>query len=162
MITCQILTNKGTMTADLFYMDAAKTVDNFVKLVNDEFYDGLQFWKKLDGVGILTGCQEGNGTTDLGYGIQKETHLGCQYHDLGVLTALPRKGHDKKESNASQFAICLSRKGCKQLDRNHTAFGAIRTGKEILSQLEEGDTIEAIIIEDKRPKPMIQNATFKA
>lgn len=131
------------MEFELFEDDAPGTVDNFCDLVNQEFYNGLIFHQYIPETLIQTGCPIGDGTGGPGYFIKCELRGKRQFHDKGVLS-MANSGRD---TNGSQFIICLDQANVKHLDGNHTCFGKLRkTGLEILSKLRRFDIIEKIEI----------------
>lgn len=140
-----IKTNKGEMKVDFFEKDAPKTVANFVKLAKDGFYDGLTWHRVLPDFVIQGGCPKGNGTGGPGYAIDCELDGDNQYHDRGVLSM----AHAGRNTGGSQFFVCHSRTNTAHLDRNHTCFGKVTDGVEVVDKIRVGDAIEKIeIIED--------------
>ena len=86
----QIETSKGEIELELFLEVAPKTVDNFIKLVNDQFYDGLTFHRYVPNFVIQGGCPKGNGTGGPGWKIpgefkQRRLKRKMPKHELGVL-----------------------------------------------------------------------------
>lgn len=139
-----IKTNKGEMKVEFYDNDAPKTVANFVKLAKDGFYNGLTWHRVLPDFVIQGGCPKGNGTGGPGYKIDCELDGDNQYHDRGVLSM----AHAGRNTGGSQFFICHSRNNTSHLDRNHTCFGKVVEGVEVIDQIRVGDTIEAIEIVD--------------
>lgn len=141
----EIKTVKGTMTVELYEKDAPKTVENFVKLSKDGFYDGLTFHRVLPNFVIQGGCPDGTGAGGPGYSIDCELDGGNQYHDRGVLSM----AHAGRNTGGSQFFVCHSRDNTAHLDGNHTCFGKVVEGVDIVDDITQGDKIETIsIIED--------------
>ena len=146
-----ISTNKGEMHAELFAAAAPNTVANFVKLAQDGFYNGLKWHRVLTDFVIQGGCpntREGAsgmpGTGGPGYQIDCETSGESQYHDRGVLSM----AHAGRNTGGSQFFVCHSRRQTSHLDRNHTCFGKVYEGLEVIDAIREGDKIESITIID--------------
>ena len=139
-----IETVKGTMTAELYTKDAPKTVENFVKLIKDGFYDGLTFHRVLPDFVIQGGCPDGTGAGGPGYSIDCELDGELQYHDKGVLSM----AHAGRNTGGSQFFVCHSRTNTSHLDRNHTCFGKVIDGVDVINDVREGDKIIKITIED--------------
>lgn len=135
-------TEKGTMTAELFYDDAPGTVENFVKLSEENFYDGLTFHRVIPDFMIQGGCPKGDGTGGPGYSIDCELDGEKQFHDRGVLSM----AHAGRNTGGSQFFICHNRKNTAHLDGNHTVFGKVTDGLDVIDQIRAGDTIEKIEI----------------
>ncbi|MFC4872980.1 peptidylprolyl isomerase [Negadavirga shengliensis] len=144
MKTGEIHTEKGIMTVDFYEKDAPNTVANFVKLSKEGFYDGLTFHRVIPNFVIQGGCPIGNGAGGPGYTIDCELEGENQYHDRGVLSM----AHAGRNTGGSQFFICHNRTNTQHLDRNHTCFGKVTDGLEVLDQIRQGDKIEKIIIND--------------
>ena len=142
MKTAEIKTNKGTMKVQFYEKDAPNTVENFVKLSNDGYYNGLTFHRVIPDFVIQGGCPDGTGAGGPGYSIKCELDGENQYHDKGVLSM----AHAGRDTGGSQFFICLNRENTQHLDRNHTCFGKVVDGLEIIDQIQGGDIIEEITI----------------
>ncbi len=132
-----IHTAKGIMKANLFTEDAPKTSANFVKLINAKFYDGLIFHRVIPDFVIQGGCPNKRGDGGPGYSIKCELTGGNQYHDRGVLSM----AHAGRDTGGSQFFICHSRTNTAHLDRNHTCFGKVFEGLEVIDLINENDEI---------------------
>lgn len=146
-----IKTSKGTMTANLYTEDTPNTVANFTKLAKEGYYNGLKWHRVLPGFVIQGGCpnsREGAkgmpGTGGPGYTIQCETNGGNQYHDRGVLSM----AHAGRNTGGSQFFVCHNRQNTQHLDGNHTCFGKLESGLDVLDQIAQDDLIESITIID--------------
>lgn len=146
-----IRTEKGDMTVNFYENDAPKTVANFVKLAKEGFYNGLTFHRVLPDFVIQGGCpnsREGAtgmpGTGGPGYKIDCELTGENQYHDRGVLSM----AHAGRNTGGSQFFICHSRNNTAHLDRNHTCFGKVVDGVDVIDDIRQGDRIVEISIED--------------
>ncbi len=145
MKKAEIHTEKGTMKVDFYEEDAPIAVGNFIKLAKSGFYDGLTFHRVIPNFVIQGGCPEGTGRGGPGWTIQCELDGDNQYHDRGVLSM----AHAGRNTGGSQFFICHSRDNTAHLDRNHTCFGKVVEGLEIIDDIRQGDTISKIdIIED--------------
>lgn len=142
MLKVEIHTNKGVMKVKLFEEDAPGTVANFVKLAEDGFYDGLTFHRVIPNFVIQGGCPNGTGAGGPGYTIKCELDGNNQYHDRGVLSM----AHAGRNTGGSQFFICHSRENTAHLDRNHTCFGKVFDGLEVIDAIRQGDEIEKILI----------------
>jgi peptidyl-prolyl cis-trans isomerase B (cyclophilin B) len=146
-----IKTSKGTMTVDLYTVDTPNTTANFTKLAKEGYYDGLKWHRVIPGFVIQGGCpnsREGAtgmpGTGGPGYTIQCETNGGNQYHDRGVLSM----AHAGRNTGGSQFFVCHNRQNTQHLDGNHTCFGKVTEGLDVLDQIQQDDSIESITIID--------------
>ena len=137
-----ISTNKGQMHVALYDIDAPKTVANFVKLAESGFYTGLKWHRVIPDFVIQGGCPNGTGAGGPGYQIDCELDGENQFHDTGVLSM----AHAGRNTGGSQFFVCHSRRNTAHLDRNHTCFGKVTDGLDVLDQIREGDSIESIEI----------------
>ena len=139
-------TTKGTIVCDLFAKDAPKTVNNFVFLARDGFYDGLTFHRYVPSFVIQGGDPLGNGTGGPGYTIPPEIK---RTHPKGAMAMARRSGPpETTPSSGSQFYITLE--ATPNLDGGYTAFG--QTTPEtmaVVEQLRQGDVIQKITIEEK-------------
>jgi peptidyl-prolyl cis-trans isomerase B (cyclophilin B) len=142
MLTAEIHTGKGVMKVKFYEEDAPKTVANFVKLAEEGFYDGLTFHRVIPNFVIQGGCPDGTGAGGPGYTIKCELDGNNQYHDRGVLSM----AHAGRDTGGSQFFICHSRDNTAHLDRNHTCFGKVYEGVEVIDAIRGGDEIEKILI----------------
>ncbi|HAN18628.1 MAG: cyclophilin [Bacteroidetes bacterium GWC2_33_15] len=140
----EIKTAKGTLMVKFFEEDAPGTVANFVKLSKQGYYDGLTFHRVIPNFVIQGGCPEGTGMGGPGYTIKCELTGNNQYHDRGVLSM----AHAGRDTGGSQFFICHNRENTQHLDRNHTVFGKIYEGLEVIDKIRQGDVIEKIIIHE--------------
>ncbi|MEQ6122391.1 peptidylprolyl isomerase [Reichenbachiella sp. MALMAid0571] len=138
----EIHTAKGVMKIDFYEKDAPNTVKNFVELANHNFYDGLTFHRVLPDFVIQGGCPNGTGAGGPGYHINCELDGENQYHDRGVLSM----AHAGRNTGGSQFFICHSRNNTAHLDRNHTCFGKVVEGLEVIDMIKEGDVMDKVVI----------------
>ena len=139
-----IKTSKGDMTVEFFDEDAPKTVQNFIDLSNKGFYNGLNFHRVIPNFVIQGGCPNGNGAGGPGYTIPCELDGNNQYHDRGVLSM----AHAGRNTGGSQFFVCHNRQNTQHLDRNHTCFGKVVEGLEVIDAIQPGDKIHSIEIMD--------------
>jgi peptidyl-prolyl cis-trans isomerase B (cyclophilin B) len=146
-----IRTSKGEMKVSLYTKDAPNTVANFVKLAKEGYYDGLKFHRVIPNFVIQGGCpnsREGAkgmpGTGGPGYTIDCEVKGGNQYHDRGVLSM----AHAGRNTGGSQFFVCHSRDNTAHLDGNHTCFGKVIEGVDIVDDIRQNDSIDSIEIID--------------
>ena len=137
-----IKTSKGDMTVEFFAEDAPKTVQNFIDLSNKGFYNGLNFHRVIPNFVIQGGCPNGNGAGGPGYTIPCELDGNNQYHDRGVLSM----AHAGRNTGGSQFFVCHNRQNTQHLDRNHTCFGKVVEGLEVIDAIQQGDKINSIEI----------------
>jgi peptidyl-prolyl cis-trans isomerase B (cyclophilin B) len=146
MKIAEIHTAKGLMKAELYEKETPKTVKNFVDLSNKGFYNGLTFHRVIPGFVIQGGCPEGTGRGGPGYRIPCETFAERQYHDRGVLSM----AHAGPNTGGSQFFVCMGRQSTQHLDRQHTCFGKVIEGLDVIDQIKQGDKIEKIVIVDQQ------------
>lgn len=144
MTTATIVTEKGTLEVEFFDQDAPNTVRNFVDLSKKGFYNGLSFHRVIPGFVVQGGCPNGIGNGGPGYKIKCELDGGNQYHDRGVLSM----AHAGRDTGGSQFFIVLSRESTAHLDRNHTCFGRVTKGLEILDDIRMGDRMLEVTIHE--------------
>jgi peptidyl-prolyl cis-trans isomerase B (cyclophilin B) len=144
-----IKTDKGNMTVDLYAESTPVTVANFVKLAKDGFYDGLKFHRVIPDFVIQGGCPNSRdgatgmpGTGGPGYKIDCETDADNQFHDRGVLSM----AHAGRNTGGSQFFVCHSRNNTAHLDGVHTCFGKVVDGVDVVDDIRQGDSINAIEI----------------
>ena len=147
-----IKTEKGDMTVQFYDNDAPKAVANFKKLASEGFYDGVTFHRVIPNFMVQGGCPFSKsettkfraGTGGPGYHIDCELDGENQYHDRGVLSM----AHAGRNTGGSQFFICHSRKNTAHLDRNHTCFGKVVEGLDVIDAIRAGDKIEKIVVSE--------------
>ncbi len=144
MQTATINTDRGNMEVELYSKDAPATVANFTKLAKEGFYNGLTFHRVIPNFVIQGGCPEGTGAGGPGYSIKCELDGDNQYHDRGVLSM----AHAGKDTGGSQFFVCHSRENTQHLDRQHTCFGKVVDGLEVIDSIEAGDKIISIDVKE--------------
>ena len=149
-----IETTKGKIRLELFDKKTPKTVENFVKLASDGFYNGLTFHRVIKKFMIQGGCPDGNGSGGPGYEIDCELDTGLK-HEKGVIS-MAHAGmckHDLatgvrvrgKCTNGSQFFI--THLETPHLDKIHTVFGKVLEGQDVVDTIEQGDQISSIMID---------------
>ncbi len=132
------------MEVSFFSEDAPNTVENFISLSEKGFYDGLTFHRVIPNFVIQGGCPKGDGSGGPGYTIDCELDGENQHHERGVLSM----AHAGRNTGGSQFFICHNRKNTAHLDRNHTVFGKVVEGLDVIDEIEPGDQIKKIDILD--------------
>jgi peptidyl-prolyl cis-trans isomerase B (cyclophilin B) len=145
MKKAEIHTQKGVMKVDFYEKDAPKTVDNFISLAKKGFYDGLTFHRVIPNFVIQGGCPDGTGAGGPGYKIDCELTGGNQFHDKGVLSM----AHAGRNTGGSQFFICHNRSNTSHLDRQHTCFGKVVEGLDVIDTIKAGDIIEKIVVTEE-------------
>ena len=135
-----IKTTKGDIQLDLFAADAPKTVNNFVFLAQDKYYDGLTFHRVIAGFMSQGGCPSGDGRGGPGYRFGDETAGNPNRHETGSLSM----ANAGPNTNGSQFFICHAPQ--PHLDGKHTVFGKTTSGQGVVTSLQNGDVINEVII----------------
>lgn len=131
----KINTDKGTMVVEFYEKDAPNTVNNFVKLAKEGFYNNLNFHRVIPNFVVQGGCPNGTGAGGPGDKIDCELNGDNQYHDKGVLSM----AHAGRNTGGSQFFICYGRQNTQHLDRNHTCFGKVVEGLDVIDKIQQGD-----------------------
>jgi len=140
MSQVKISTAKGDMIVELYDNETPVTTGNFKKLISEGFYNGLNFHRVIPNFVIQGGCPNGNGAGGPGYNIECEVNADKQYHDRGVLSM----AHAGRNTGGSQFFICHSRDNTSHLDGNHTCFGKVVEGLDVIDAIQQGDKITEI------------------
>ncbi|AFV23746.1 peptidyl-prolyl cis-trans isomerase [Methanolobus psychrophilus R15] len=135
-----IETEKGNIVLELFEKDAPKTVENFEKLINKGFYDGLSFHRVLPNFVIQGGCPKGDGTGGPGYSIKCETKGNPRKHGKGALSM----AHAGKDTGGSQFFITHSPQ--PHLDGIHTVFGQVIEGMDVVNKIKPKDVMKKVTV----------------
>jgi peptidyl-prolyl cis-trans isomerase B (cyclophilin B) len=130
------------MIAELYDNETPITVNNFKDLIGKKFYDGLNFHRVIPNFVIQGGCPNGTGAGGPGYNIPCEVTAPKQFHDRGVLSM----AHAGRNTGGSQFFICHNRQGTQHLDGNHTCFGKVNEGLDVIDSIGPGDKINSISI----------------
>ena len=134
-----IKTEKGDIRVELFDKDAPKTVKNFIDLIQNGFYDGLNFHRVIPNFVIQGGCPNGTGTGGPGY------HIPCEINTQKHLAGSLSMAHAGKDTGGSQFFICHSPQ--THLDGVHTVFGKT-SDMGVVNSIEPGDTIISVGVDE--------------
>jgi cyclophilin family peptidyl-prolyl cis-trans isomerase len=121
-----IETNKGSFKIELFEDKAPITTANFIKLVNQGFYNGLIFHRVIDEFMIQSGCPHGTGTGGPGYNIRDEFHRDLKHDSVGILSM----ANAGPNTGGSQFFITVA--PTPWLDRHHSVFGKVIEGMDVV------------------------------
>ena len=132
-------TEKGDIRIEFFDKDAPSTVKNFKNLIQDGFYDGLNFHRVIPNFVIQGGCPNGTGTGGPGY------HIPCVINLQKHLTGSLSMAHAGKDTGGSQFFICHSPQ--PHLDGVHTVFGKT-PDMDVVNSIEPGDTIISVGVDE--------------
>jgi len=138
--TATITTSKGKIVVDLFAKEAPKTVNNFVFLARDKFYDGTKFHRVIENFMVQGGDPEGTGRGGPGYRFEDETKGNPHKHRVGSLSM----ANAGPNTNGSQFFI--THVVTDWLDGKHTVFGQVKTGQNIVNAVQKGDVIKSVTI----------------
>ena len=138
----RIATPKGEIVLQLFPQHAPLTVNNFVFLARESFYDGLMFHRVIANFMIQGGDPNGSGSGGPGYRFADETNNNPLKHETGVIS-MANAGPD---TNGSQFFITH----CEQphLDGRHTVFGKVLQGQDVVDAIRQGDLMVSLRIEE--------------
>lgn len=134
-------TNKGTFVIELYPSNAPKTVENFMKLTNEKFYDGVIFHRYVEDYVIQGGDPTGTGTGGPGYTIPDEHENGLTH----VKGAVGMARTPEPNSAGSQFYIVLE--PAHRLDNQYTVFGQVVEGMEVVMNLRAQDRMERVSIQ---------------
>jgi peptidyl-prolyl cis-trans isomerase B (cyclophilin B) len=126
-------TTAGAVTVALFDDDAPKTVENFRKLSEDGFYDGLVFHRVIRDFMIQGGCPEGTGTGGPGYTFEDEIN------DHKIVRGALAMANAGPNTNGSQFFI-VTTEAAPWLDGKHTVFGEVTGGMDVVDSIEATPT----------------------
>jgi FKBP-type peptidyl-prolyl cis-trans isomerase len=144
-------TSKGEILVALEYKKTPGTVGNFVALAEGNlensakpqgtpYYDGLKFHRVIPDFMIQGGCPQGTGTGNPGYQFDDEFHTDLKHDGPGVLSM----ANAGPGTNGSQFFITHIE--TPWLDNNHTVFGKVQEGQDVVDAIAQGDTIESLEI----------------
>src|SRR5882672_10236882 len=126
--TATFKTSRGTIVCDLFAKDAPKTVNNFVFLARDKFYDGTKFHRVIENFMVQGGDPEGSGRGGPGYRFEDETRGNPNKHRVGSLSM----ANAGPNTNGSQFFI--THIATDWLDGKHRVFGQVKTGQDVVNK----------------------------
>jgi len=135
-----ISTNQGEIVLDLDASQAPKTVNNFVFLAQDGYYDGLLFHRVIADFMVQGGCPSGTGTGGPGYKFEDEFTGNALRHERGVISM----ANAGPNTNGSQFFITHGPQS--HLDNRHTVFGKVVEGMDVVDSIEGGDVMESVTI----------------
>ncbi|PWK15969.1 peptidylprolyl isomerase [Tumebacillus permanentifrigoris] len=135
----------GVMEFEMFNEHAPGTVENFEKLANDGFYNGLSFHRVIPGFVAQGGCPQGTGTGGPGYTIKCEVKNNPHQHQKGALSM----AHAGRDTGGSQFFIVHDRAATAHLDGNHTVFGQVLSGIELIDGIKQGDKMKSVKVVDE-------------
>lgn len=134
-------TNQGNFKIELFQDKAPITVGNFMKLVDQRFYNGLIFHRVIPGFMIQGGCPHGTGRGGPGYKIPDEFHPSLKHDDKGILSM----ANAGPNTGGSQFFITVA--PTPWLDKHHSVFGKVIEGYEVVESISK-------VQKDRNDKPL--------
>ena len=137
--TVTITTNRGAITLQLDAASAPNTVNNFVFLAKDNFYDGIVFHRVIPDFMVQTGDPEGSGRGGPGYRFADEFAGNRNSHERGVISM----ANSGPGTNGSQFFI--THVPCAWLNGKHTVFGKVTSGLEVLDAIQQGDVMQTVV-----------------
>jgi peptidyl-prolyl cis-trans isomerase B (cyclophilin B) len=140
--TLSLETEKGSMEIDLFASDAPKTVNNFVFLAREGFYDGVAFHRVIDNFMVQGGDPTGSGMGGPGYRFEDEFDGNPNTHEAGSLSM----ANAGPGTNGSQFFICHGPQ--PHLDGKHTVFGKVSSGQDVVDLITQGDSMIKVTINE--------------
>ena len=137
-----IETSRGNIELELFAQHAPKTVNNFVFLAKQKFYDGVVFHRVIANFMVQTGDPTGTGRGGPGYRFEDEFKGNPLKHERCVISM----ANAGPGTNGSQFFITHSTQ--PHLDGKHTVFGKVTTGQSVVDAIRQGDIMTRITIQD--------------
>ena len=139
--TATIETEKGNLVLELFASDVPMTVNNFVFLAREGFYNGTTFHRIIPGFMAQGGDPTGTGTGNPGYSFADE--FSAHKHGTGTLSM----ANSGANTNGCQFFITYAPQS--HLDGKHSVFGQLIEGMDVLEKLKNGDVMKRVTIEEK-------------
>ncbi len=140
--TATIQTNRGNIEIDLYADKVPNTVNNFVALARDGFYDGISFHRVIADFMVQSGDPIGSGRGGPGYKFNDEFHPELVHDGPGVLSM----ANAGPNTNGSQFYI--THVATNWLDNKHSVFGKVRSGQDVVDAIQQGDVMERVEIEE--------------
>jgi peptidyl-prolyl cis-trans isomerase B (cyclophilin B) len=138
--TATIETSRGKIVCELFATDAPNTVNNFVFLAKENFYDGTVFHRVIQDFMIQGGDPTGTGRGGPGYKFADECKGNPNKHQVGSLSM----ANAGPNTNGSQFFI--THIATDWLNGKHTVFGKVTSGQEVVNATQQGDTLKSVTI----------------
>ena len=133
-------TSRGTIVCELFTKEAPATVNNFVFLAREGFYDGTVFHRVINNFMIQGGDPTGTGRGGPGYRFEDELKNNPQRHQVGSLSM----ANAGPNTNGSQFFI--THVVTDWLDGKHTVFGRVTKGQDVVNAVKQGDALNKVTI----------------
>ena len=140
--TATLDTSRGTIVCELYTKEAPNTVNNFVFLAREKFYDGTTFHRVINDFMIQGGDPEGSGRGGPGYKFADEFKGNPRKHQVGSLSM----ANAGPNTNGSQFFI--THIATDWLDGKHTVFGQVTSGQDVVNAIKQGDKIKSVTISE--------------
>jgi peptidyl-prolyl cis-trans isomerase B (cyclophilin B) len=140
--TATIETNRGNIVVELAPQHAPKTVNNFVFLAKEGYYDGVSFHRVINNFMIQGGDPTGSGRGGPGYKFEDETRNNPLKHESKVISM----ANAGPNTNGSQFFITHSPQ--PHLNGKHTVFGKVVEGADVVDAIKQGDTMNKVTISE--------------
>lgn len=140
--TATFETSRGKIVCELYAKDAPATVNNFVFLAREKFYDGTVFHRVIADFMIQGGDPQGTGRGGPGYRFADELKDNPRIHKIGSLSM----ANAGPNTNGSQFFI--THIATDWLNGKHTVFGQVTTGQDIVNAVKQGDKLISVTIEE--------------
>ena len=141
--TATFTTSRGTIVCELFAKEAPNTVNNFVFLAKDGFYDGTSFHRVIEDFMIQGGDPTASGRGGPGYRFEDEFAGNPHKHQVGSLSM----ANAGPNTNGSQFFI--THIVTNWLDGKHTVFGQVTSGQEVVNATQQGDKLVSVAIAEE-------------
>jgi peptidyl-prolyl cis-trans isomerase B (cyclophilin B) len=135
-------TSQGNIELELYPRYAPKTVNNFVFLIREGYYDGVTFHRVIKNFVIQGGDPTGTGRGGPGYQFEDEFRGNPLKHETGVISM----ANAGPGTNGSQFFITHSPQ--PHLDGHHTVFGKVVQGQEVVDAIRQGDWMEKVTVRE--------------
>jgi peptidyl-prolyl cis-trans isomerase B (cyclophilin B) len=133
-----IVTNRGTIELELYPQHAPQTVNNFVFLAGQGYYDGVTFHRVIADFMIQTGDPTGTGRGGPGYKFADECKSNPLKHERGVISM----ANAGPNTNGSQFFI--THVATPHLNGKHTVFGKVTSGQDVVDAIDQGDVMVSV------------------
>ncbi len=136
-----IETNRGTIELELYAQYAPQTVNNFVFLAQEGYYDGVPFHRVIDDFMVQGGDPTGTGRGGPGYTFKDEVKDNPLKHETSVISM----ANAGPNTNGSQFFITHSPQ--PHLNGRHTVFGKVTSGQDVVDAIRQGDTMTGVTVQ---------------
>ena len=144
--TATLDTSRGRIVCELYAKDAPSTVNNFVFLAREGFlYNGTKFHRVIENFMIQGGDPTGTGRGGPGYKFEDEVKNNPRKHQVGSLSMANARAQN---TNGSQFFI--THIATDWLNGKHTVFGQVTSGQDVVNAVQQGDTLDSVMMKRKR------------